>query len=93
MMRIIGFGDGSYTSKRDGKRKEGYRLYLAGERDGVTGQSCEAVWLRKDVGDDLVKQVSAIDDLIGFEVLLNYDRYQHVQQVLLYEAVVSQGAK
>ena len=82
-MKIIGIADGSYTSKKDGQKKEGYRLYLAGPRETVNGQYCEQAWVRSTVFTPFLSQFRSIDEVIGKEVVLNYDRLQTVQSVQL----------
>lgn len=81
-MKLIGLGDGSYTSKKDGQRKEGYRFYLVGERDSVVGQTCEEVWVRKSIGNEFLQQFPSTDSAIGADVQIFYDRFRSVQAVL-----------
>ena len=82
-MKLIGIADGSYVSKKDGQKKQGYRLYLAGLREGVQGQYCEQAWVRSTVFSPFLAQFRSTDDLLGKDILLNYDRFQSVQSVQL----------
>lgn len=81
-MKLIGIGDGSYTSKKDGQRKEGYRFYFTGTRDNVVGQVCEEVWVRQQVGNDFLKQFPGTDAALGKEVSVFYDRFRSVQSLV-----------
>lgn len=81
-MKLIGIGDGSYTSKKDGQRKEGYRFYFTGQRDNVVGQLCEEVWVRKAVGNDFLSNFPGTDQAIGVECQVFYDRFKSVQAIL-----------
>lgn len=86
-MKLIGIGDGSYTSKKDGKRKEGYRLYLAGVKEDVAGKACEEVWVRKEVGSQFLAQFPSTDSALGKEVAVYYDRFGSVISLQVMEPV------
>ena len=81
-MKLIGIGDGSYTSKKDGQRKEGYRFYFTGQRDNVVGYVCEEVWVRRQIGNDFLQQFPSMDAAIGQECQVFYVRFKSVQAIL-----------
>jgi hypothetical protein len=74
-MRLIGFGDGSYTSKKDGQKKEGYRFYFTDARDNVAGLACEQVWCQKTVGDSFLRSFDPLEDCLGKEFQVLYNRF------------------
>lgn len=81
-MKLVGIANGTYTSKKDGQRKEGYRFYFVGQQDNVVGQFCEPVWVRKSVGDDFLSNFPGTDAAIGQECRVSYDRFRYVQDVI-----------
>lgn len=74
-MKLIGFGDGGYTSKRDGQRKEGYRFYFTDARDNVAGLACEQVWCQKTVGDSFLRSFDSPDQALGQDYQVLYNRF------------------
>lgn len=77
-MKLIGFGDGSYTSKKDQQRKEGYRFFFTDQRDEVAGLACEVVWCQKTVGDNFLKTFKSADQALGQELQVIYNRFGSV---------------
>lgn len=74
-MRLIGFGDGSYTSKKDGQRKEGFRFYFLDTRDNVVGEACETVWCQKSVGENFLRTFKTSEEVLGQDFMVIYNRF------------------
>lgn len=77
-MKLIGFGDGSYTSKKDGQLKEGYRFFFTDPRDNVAGLACESVWCQKTVGDAFLRSFEHADQALGQDFQVLYNRFGSV---------------
>lgn len=81
-MKLIGICDGTYTSKKDGRKVAGYRMYFTEQRDSVIGLRCEEVWVRENIGNDFLANFPGTDQAIGVECQVFYDRFRSVQAVL-----------
>lgn len=82
-MKIIGIADGSYTSKKDSQRKEGFRFYVTDEhRQGVTGQACEEIWVRAGIAADFLHQFPDLASVVGHQVVFLYNRFRSVEAIM-----------
>lgn len=82
-MKIIGVADGSYTSKKDNQRKEGFRFYVTDDtRQEVTGEACEEVWVRATVASDYLQQFPDLASVIGERVVFLYNRFRQVEAIM-----------
>lgn len=82
-MKIIGIADGSYTSKKDNQRKEGFRFYVTDDtRQEVTGVACDSLWVRAAVASGYLQQFSELSEVLGQEVIFMYNRFGQVEAIM-----------
>lgn len=74
MAELIGFEQKSFTFE-DGKRIEGYYLYTAESRNGVTGLVCSRDFLS-------VKKLGNYVPVLGDHVTITFNRFGKPQAVI-----------
>ncbi len=74
MARVVGY-EGKTFNFEDGKTVNGFYLYLAENRNGVTGISCERVFVSDQKLDGYIP---ALED----EIEVYYNRFGKPQRVL-----------
>lgn len=82
-MKIIGIEDGTYTSRKDGQVKEGYRFYVTDDtRPSVTGLACEDVWVSARAAAGFLRQFPDLASLLDAEVIFLYNRFRRVEAIM-----------
>lgn len=89
-MKIIGIEDGTYTSRKDGQVKEGYRIYVLDEdRPGVTGDACENIWVSTRAAAGFLRQFPDLESVLGADVIFLYNRFRRVEAIMPANVVVN----
>lgn len=82
MSEVIGFEAKTFTFE-DGKSVNGFFLFLAEKRPGVTGTACERVFVS-------TPKLNGYLPVIGDNITVNYNRFGKPQSI--YKEAVKNGA-
>ena len=73
-MKVMGFESKTFTFE-DGKKVSGYYLYLSEKRSGVTGMSCERVFISD-------AKLEGYSPILDDEVEVYYNRFGKPQRLV-----------
>lgn len=85
MAKVIGVEVVNYVSKKTNKEVSGYRVHLTTPIDPATGcgDMVESCFLNSVAAQPMLAVCPVIDDLIGQDVRVIYNRYGRVDELMI----------
>lgn len=85
MAKIIGVEVVNYVSKKTNKEVSGYRVHMTNPIDPANGEGdmCESAFLNSVAAQSILAVCPVLEDLIGHEVRVIYNRYGRVDELML----------
>lgn len=70
MLKLVGYQDVNYTSKKTGKQVDGYNLAVAFEKNGYEGMAVDSVYISKE----LARKTGYVP-VVGQNIDIRYEKF------------------